>query len=90
MAADNQIGSSDWSAPGRHAFAVTPSDTELSYVFRALYVGGTGNVVITTLGSGNVASADVTFNNVPAGTILPICGKFVKAATTATNIVALF
>jgi hypothetical protein len=71
------------SNPATDAVAVTPSDsTELQ--FRALYVGGTGDLVVTT-GAGN----DVTFQSVPAGLIIPVQGTKVKAATTATKIVAL-
>ena len=67
------------------AQGVTPSDTtELKYV-RGLYIGGAGNVAVTT-DSGNV----VTFSSVTAGTILKIGVKKVMATnTTATNIVAL-
>ena len=92
MAADNQIKSMDFSAPAAHAYAVTPNDsTDTAYVFRALYVGVAGNVTLTTVGSGNVAGADVVFTAVPAGSILPIIGTRVKATgTTATSIVAMF
>lgn len=66
-------------------FAVTPSDTT---VFRlmaaALYVGTGGSVVVRTRGG-----SDVTFANVPDGTILPIRCDMVKASTGASNIVAL-
>lgn len=65
------------------AVAVTPSDSTLINCV-ALYVGGTGNVVIDT-----VANTNVTFTAVPAGTTLWIKALRVKAASTATNIVAL-
>lgn len=72
--------------PGMDAVSVTPSDsTEYDPPFRALYVGGVGNVVITTL-RGNVA----TFVDVLPGSILPVSGVKVRAATTATNITAIF
>jgi hypothetical protein len=65
--------------------AVTPSDsTVLS--FKALYIGGTGTVVLRQAGS-DVAA--VTFAALPAGTILPVAGNRVMAASTATNIVWL-
>ena len=51
---------------------------------RGLYVGGGGTLVVTMLG------ADSTFVNVPTGTILPIQVQKVKAATIATNILALY
>jgi lipoate-protein ligase B len=65
------------------AVAVTPSDSTLINCV-ALYVGGIGNVVIDT-----VANTNVTFTNVPGGTTLWIKALRVKAASTATNIVAL-
>lgn len=65
--------------------AVTPSDSTVLN-FKALYVGGTGTVVVRQAGS-DVAA--VTFAAVPAGTILPIAGNRVMAATGATNIVWL-
>jgi hypothetical protein len=65
--------------------AVTPSDdTEVKC--RALYVGGTGNVVLQMPGR----SETVTFSSVPAGTFMPVSARRVMAATTATSIVALF
>ena len=66
------------------ANAVTKSDTTLVNCV-ALYVGVTGDVVIE-----EIASNNVTFANVPGGTTLWIKAIRVKAATTATNIVALF
>lgn len=64
--------------------AVVKSDaTVLS--FGALYVGGAGSVVIKSVEGG----ADVTFAAVPAGTILPVSGVRVMAASTATSIVTL-
>lgn len=65
--------------------AVTPSDTtEINC--RALYVGGAGNVVLQMPGR----SETVTFSNVPAGTFMPVSARRVMAATTATNLVALY
>jgi len=49
-----------------------------------LYIGGTGNLSVTT-DAGNV----VTFNNVPVG-FFPVSVSQVRAATTCTNIVALW
>jgi hypothetical protein len=72
--------------PASGAAAVTPSDTTELGPCRALYIGGTGNVVV------HMPSRDtsVTFSNVLAGTILPVSARRVMAATTATNIVALY
>lgn len=70
--------------PATQVASVTKSDvTELGSV-RGLYIGGAGDVVVEDY-MGNSA----TFSAVPAGTILPIQAVKVKAATTATLIVAL-
>ena len=64
--------------------AVTKSDST-ALDFNALYVGGTGTVIIKHA----VDADDTTFLTVPAGAILPVHGVRVMAATTATNIVWL-
>lgn len=70
-----------------HAAAVTPNDvTPLTNRAMALYVGGTGAVVVITAGG-----ETVTFAAVPAGAILPVVVATVKATgTTATSILALY
>lgn len=65
--------------------AVTKSDSTAVQA-RALYVGGTGDVVIRSTAAGTA----VTFKSVAAGSILPVYAYHVMAATTATDIVALF
>ena len=74
-------------SPLTTAASVTPHNTnELSYVTRAVYVGGAGNVKVTMQDGG-----EVTFVDVPAGTVLPIRVKIVQATgTTATSIIALW
>lgn len=69
-------------ASATNSGTVTPSDTTV-LEFKALYVGGSGNVVIkhTTDGS------SITYPSVLAGTILPVKGVRVMAATTATSLV---
>jgi hypothetical protein len=68
----------------RHAFGITPADSDLEQNARALYVG-TGGSIVATMTSGAV----VTFANVADGTILPISVKRVAAASTATDILGL-
>lgn len=48
----------------------------------ALYVGGSGDVTVRTIGG-----TTLTFTGVPAGMILPIRCDQVRAATTATNVI---
>ncbi len=66
--------------------AVTPNDSaDLSKASRALYVGGAGDVKVTT-----VDGSTLVFSAVAAGTVLPVAAKRVFATlTTATNILAL-
>jgi hypothetical protein len=69
----------------RSAVAITPANSDLSAPVRALYVGGSGNIKITTI-TGN----EVTIVNVASGSILPISVKRVwSSSTTATNIIGL-
>ena len=72
--------------------AVTPSDTAfLTYdgkvkAARGIYIGGAGDIAIE-----NDVPATVLFENLPAGTLLPIATQRVLAtSTTATSIVALY
>lgn len=63
------------------AVAITPSDTT-ALSLCGVYVGGAGNLVVTT-----VRGNDVTFNAVPVGTQIMMAISKVKVATTATLIV---
>lgn len=68
----------------RDAVSITPADSDIDHV-SALYIGGAGNVAVIAVGGG-----EVTFNSVPAGTILPIaCTQVKSTGTSATNIVGL-
>ena len=72
--------------PAAFGAAVTPANTDLPNLTRAVYVGGTGDLVVTFAG----VSGAVTFKAVPVGTVLPICVRQINAATTATQIVAMW
>ncbi|PLP58516.1 hypothetical protein CYK37_15135 [Mesorhizobium loti] len=77
------------SAPASSLRAVTPhaTDTLPNGVCRALWVGAAGDVAVIAEDD----SAAVTLTAVPAGSVLPVRAKAVRAAgTTATNIVALY
>lgn len=71
--------------PGHGAVAVTPSDSTVLPVTRALYVGTTGNVAVMM-----ADDMTITFSTVPVG-ILPIqVQKVLSTGTTASNIIALY
>lgn len=64
---------------------VTPSDSTVLDPCRGIYIGVGGNVTIN-----DQADALIVFANVPAGTVLPIQPRRIRATgTTATNIVLL-
>lgn len=66
---------------------VTPSDTlTFNETYRALYVGGAGNVSVRMLRDGAV----LPFTGVLAGTLLPIqFDRVMATGTTATALLAL-
>jgi hypothetical protein len=72
--------------PAETARAVTPSDTTTIGGARALWVGGAGNLTLDFADG----QTNVLFSGVPAGTLLPVAPLKVKAASTATLIVALY
>ena len=74
-------------SPYSHGAAITPHDTnELTNVTRGIYVGGAGNVKVTT-----VDGDTITYVAVPVGTTLDVQAKIVFATlTTATNLLALW
>ncbi len=68
-----------------NAAAVSPSDSTTFEKPSAVYVGGTGDVVVRTAGG-----QTLTFSAVPAGAMLPVMVTQVRAATTATNLVRVY
>lgn len=77
---NKQIGPMD---PLTDGFAITPADTDLECVTRALYVGGTGTLVLK-MRSGRT----VTLSNAAVGWH-PVQVIQVMAASTATGIVGM-
>lgn len=69
----------------KKSISVTPSDVTVLSPTRGLYITGTGNLTVVYLDD-----TEDTFTAIPANTIMPLCVKQVKAATTATNIKALY
>ncbi len=64
--------------------AITTSDT-VDQQGRALWVGGTGNVVMVTVGGDTL-----TFTAIAANTLIPVSFKRINATnTTATALIAL-
>ncbi len=73
-------------SPAANGFSITPNDsTDLSSVTRALYVGTAGSLAVI-LKSGQT----VTFQNVPAGSLLPIRALRVLNGTTAGALLGLY
>ncbi|WCK04803.1 spike base protein, RCAP_Rcc01079 family [Agrobacterium tumefaciens] len=72
--------------PASHAFDVVPDDVNpLSSPTRAVYVGNAGHLCLTL-----VSGATVTFQNLPAGSLLPVrATRVLSTRTTATGIVGL-
>lgn len=77
----------NWTGVATKGFSVTPSDsTNFTTAARALYIGGAGNVTLVTI-EGDV----LAFNNVPAGTILPVATRRVNSTgTSATSILGIY
>jgi hypothetical protein len=74
-------------SPGVSAITITPHNTTpLAKVSRAIYIGGSGNLVVEMLGG----QTPITFVGVSAGCVLPIRVTKVLTDTTATNLVALY
>lgn len=75
-------------APATRGVTVAPHDVNaLVDVPKALFVGVGGDLVVRGVND----TADVTFKNVGAGSVLPIRARFVRATgTTAASIVALY
>jgi hypothetical protein len=74
-------------APARNCFSITPNDTAaLPFVPKAIYVGTGGSLVVRAIDG----SSDVTFTNVPNGSILDIRVSSIRATgTTAANLIGL-
>lgn len=76
-------GAAHIAASATRSGAVTKSDSTVLQ-FRAIYVGGAGDVAIKHEEGGSA----VTYPSVPAGSILPVAGvRVMSANTTATSMV---
>lgn len=74
-------------APAQTCFSIAPTDlADLPRVTKAVYVGQGGDITLVPA-RGDTA---VTFRNVPAGTVLDVRVRAVKATgTTASDMVGL-
>ncbi|MCJ8334611.1 MAG: hypothetical protein MJH10_10260 [Epibacterium sp.] len=73
-------------APATKAAAVTAADSDLAQTTRAIYIGGAGDIEVYMAGD----TTAITFVGLQAGTVLPIRVDQIRAASTATNIIALW
>jgi len=70
-------------SPARSASTVVPNDSvDLPHVSRALYVGQSGALTVEMADGG-----EVTFEGLPAGSMLPI--RVAKVKTTGTTAAAI-
>lgn len=74
-------------SPAGDCFAIAPSDSnDLPRATKAIYVGQTGDIALVPVRG----STAVIFRNVPAGTILDVRVRAIKASgTTSGDIVGL-
>ena len=85
----SDIKASQVVTPPLNAKAITPANTDLDYVTRAIYVGTTGNLAVRVVGE--QGDEDVVFPAVPSGaTIILVCKQIRTTGTTASNIVAMW
>jgi len=72
--------------PSADATEITPADVDLPFKTRGIYVGVSGDLAVVMADSKNT----VTFVGVAAGSVLPLMVTQIKAATTATGVIALY
>ena len=86
MADDFTDHRAELDSPAGDAVVITPGASAMANRCRAIYVGGTGDLNVTTVGG-----TTTLFSAVPAGTIIPVrCTHILSTSTTATLIVAMF
>jgi len=78
---------SSYTDPADRILAVTKSDSTDLTGTRGLLIGGAGDLAVRMVGN---PTSTITITGVLAGAILPLRVSRVMAATTATNITALY
>lgn len=73
-------------SPAEYAELVTPAASDLPAITRGIYIAAAGNLTVVMAGKGNIST--VTFNNVVAGSVLPLRVRQITAAPA--NTVALY
>lgn len=82
MADNFSTHSAGLDSPASKAFAVTPDDnSDLALTTRAIYTGSGGTLVCILCDD----SAEVTFTALPAGAVLPIRIRRIKATGTTAS-----
>ena len=73
-------------SPASDAFSITPDDNiALPHITRAIYIGGPGTIHVVMQ-----SDIEISFAGLPAGMVLPIRAKKIKATgTDATDLVGL-
>lgn len=66
------------------AWAIVPGDTAIEPLPVGIYVGTGGNVTLRAVGS----SVDVTYRNLPDGSYIAVRARFIRASSTAQNLIA--
>ncbi len=82
------------SDPAKNGIAFTgAADVTLSSYSRGIYIATDGDLTVDFIGDGKVGTTpatNITFANVKAGTILPICvSKIYDTGTTVSGVVLL-
>ena len=72
--------------PCRHAALVTPNDNaDLANASRKIFVGGAGNLKVTTVGG-----ETLLLTGVAAGSVLDLCVTRIHSTTTSATYIAVW
>lgn len=88
--ADSALFASDGAdAPARKLLTITPNDaTDLTDVAKALWVVSAGSVNIVAVN--DVANTGTAMGTLPAGCMIPVRTRRVRASGTTATLVALY